>query len=169
MFRGLLSLHYKAQYIAYKATLPKCIHHAKKSHYSDKLKQAQNDPQGTWKVINDVLKLILNDTSFNIKAANKVTSKPKERAISFNDCFSHVAENLASNIHALSCDPLSQISRLNASFAFFNITTHEVKKAILSFKSKSSSMKEFPLFVFKHVADVVSPILCNLFNGSVHN
>ena len=48
------SLYYKAQYIENKVTLRKCIYHAKKSHYSDKLKQAQSDPQGTWKIISNI-------------------------------------------------------------------------------------------------------------------
>ena len=58
------SLHSIAYYTAYNATLRKCLSHAKKFYYSDKLKQKQNDPQGTWKMINIILKPIQNDTVF---------------------------------------------------------------------------------------------------------
>ena len=33
----------------------------------------------------------------------------------------------------------------------------------------SSSLNEILYFVFKHVADIISPILCDLFKESVHN
>ena len=90
-----------------------------KSYCSDQLEQAQNDPdQGTWKIINNILKQNQNDTVFNIKKDNEITSKPNQITSAFNEIFSQVVGNLTYNILASSYDPLSQINRLNAPFAF---------------------------------------------------
>ena len=39
---------------------------------------------------------------------------------------------------------------------------------IKSFKNKSSSINEIPPSVFKHVSNIISPIISNLINGSVN-
>ena len=112
----------------------------RKNLISDKLKHAQNDPQGTWKMINKILKPNVNDTVFNVKVDIKFTYKSKEIATAFNEFFSQVSENLASNNPASSFEPFSQLDRLNANFAFFHVIGDEVKNVILSFKFKSSSL-----------------------------
>ena len=73
-------------------------------------------------------------------------------------------KKLASNTPASSCDPLSQLKGLNTTFRLFDITAYEVEKATLSFNSKRLFMNENPSFIFKHVADFISPKSCNSFN-----
>ena len=44
--------------------------------------------------------------------------------------------------------------------------TAEVKKQILSFKSKHSNIKSIPSFAYKCIADVLSPVIAKLTNQS---
>ena len=62
--------------MALQSDAAKCVYHAKKFHYSDKLTNAQNEPQATWEMINKILKLYQEDTTVSIKGGNNVTLKP---------------------------------------------------------------------------------------------
>ena len=44
-----------------------------------------------------------------------------------------------------------------------------MQQAILSFKNKCSPIDCVPNFIFKYVADVISPVLCELINDSFNS
>ena len=93
-------------------------------------------------------------------------SDSTEIANAFNDYFSSVAPNLAAEIPDVGIDPLSYLSRNPHSFVYFEVDYTEVKKQILSFKSKPSNIKSIPSFAYKFIVDVISPVLAKLINQS---
>ena len=64
----------------------------------------------------------------------------------------------------LGVDPLNYLPRNPNSFVYFEVDSAEVKKQILSFKSKPSNIKSIPSFAYKCIADVLSPVLAKLIN-----
>ena len=93
-------------------------------------------------------------------------SHSTEIANAFNDYFSSVAPSLAAQIPDVEIDPLSYLSRNPHSFVYFEADSAEIKKQILSFKSKPSNIKSIPSFAYKCIAAVLSPVLAKLINQS---
>ena len=89
-----------------------------------------------------------------------------EIANAINDYFSSVAPSLASQIPDVGIDLQSYLSRNPHSFVYFEFNSAEVKKQILSFKSKPSNIKSIPSFAYKCIVDILSPVLAKLTNQS---
>ena len=81
-----------------------------------------------------------------------------------NDYFSSVAPSLTAQIPDVMIDPLSYLSRNPHSFAYFEVDSAEVRKQVLSFKSKPSNIKSIHSFAYKYIADILSPVLAKLTN-----
>ena len=58
-------------------------------------------------------------------------------------------------------------TRLNNTFVWQDVTVEELVKTIKSFRPKMSSITTIPNFIYKHVCDIIAPILVKLFNSLV--
>ena len=139
----------------------KCMHHTKSYFFRNSFMKVRNEPQGRerW---------LAAFSDFNTEGNNNGSFKSKEMASGFDDYFSQVVENIASTIPASTCDPLSQPNRPDKAFSFFYVNTQELVTTLVSLKSGSSILDEFPIFVSKNLADILSRILCDLPNRSLH-
>ena len=136
------------------------IKQAKMQYYNDKFNNNLHDAKSTWKVINKILKPnSKRQNDFQIEENGTTLSDSTEIANAFNDYFSFVAPNLAAEIPDVGIDPLSYLSRNPHSFVYFEVDYTEVKKQILSFKSKPSNIKSIPSFAYKFIVDVL--FICN--------
>ena len=136
-------------------------------YYNDKFNNNLHDAKSTWKVINKILKPnSKRQNDFQIEENGTKLSDSTEIANAFNDYFSSVAPNLAAEIPDVGIDPLSYLSRNPHSFVYFEVDYTEVKKQVLSFKSKPSNIKSIPSFAYKFIVDVLSPVLAKLINQS---
>ena len=143
------------------------IKQAKMQYYNDKFNNNIHDAKSTWKVINNILKPnSKRQKDFQIEEKGTKLSDSTEIAYAFNNYFSSVAPNLAAEIPDVGIDPLSYLSRNPHSFVYFKVDYTEVKKQILSFKSKPSNIKSIPSFDYKFIVDVISPVLAKLINQS---
>ena len=134
-------------------------------YYNDKFNNNIHDAKSTWKVINKILKPnSKRQNDFQIEENGTKLSDSTEIANAFNDYFSSVAPNLAAEIPDVGIDPLSYLSRNPHSFVYFEVDYTEVKKQILSFKSKPSNIKSIPSFAYKFIVDVICPVLAKLIN-----
>ena len=103
---------------------------------------------------------------FKIENNGTKLSDSTEIDNAFNDYFSSVAPSLAAQIPDVGIDPLSYLSRNPHSFFYLEVDSAEVKKQILSFKSKPSNIKYISTFAYKCIADFLSPVLAKLINQS---
>ena len=158
---------FKNQFLNYKKYLKKCIYFAKKQYYCNKLNNSVNDSKSTWKTLSSILRPNRDRPNIKLKVNNDITSDPSKVSEAFNDYFSSVANTLASNIPPSSSNPIEKTSRLQNTFVFFPTDFVEVRNVILSCESKKSPLNEIPSFAFKHIVDIISPILASLFNESV--
>ena len=143
------------------------IKQAKMQYYNDKFNNNLHDAKSTWKVINKILKPnSKRQNDFQIEENGTKLSDSTEIANAFNDYLLAVAPSLAAQISNVGIDPLSYLSRNPHSFVYFEVDSAEIKKQILSFKSKPSNIKSIPSFAYKFIADVLSPVLAKLINQS---
>ena len=126
------------------------IKQAKRQYYNDKFNNNLHDAKSTWKVIKKILKPnSKKQNDFQIENNGTKLSNSTEIANAFNDYISSVAPSLAAQIPVVGIDPLSYLSRNPHSFVYFEVDSAEVKKQILSFKSKPFNIKSIPSFKVK--------------------
>ena len=71
------------------------------------------------------------------------------------------------NIPPTAISPLANMIRLCNTFTLFSTDAQEVSELFRYFKSKKCSVNEVPTFVYKLVADDISPILAIFYNESI--
>ena len=143
------------------------IKQAKMQYYNGKFNNNLHDSKSTWKVINKILKPnSKKQNDFQIEENGTKLSDSTENANAFNDYFSSVAPSLATQIPDVGINSLSYLSRNPHSFVYSEVDSAEVKKQILTLKSKPSNIKSIPSFAYKCIADLLFPVLVKLTNQS---
>ena len=134
-------------------------------NYNDKFNNNLHNAKSIWKVINKILKLNSKKQNyFQIENNGTKLSDSTEIANAFNDYFSSVTPSLAELIPDVGIDPQSYLSRNPHSFAYSEVDSAEIRKQILSFKSKPSNIKSILSFAHKYIADILSQVLAKLTN-----
>ena len=115
---------------------------AKKSYYSKRFSQAQNDIKSTWNTINELLgKSKSSDAlprSF-LNENNDEVSDPKLIANNFNDFFVNVGPNLAKKFSRETDDFYKFLKgSFNDSMFLYDTNCEEIRKVIDKMASKSS-------------------------------
>ena len=158
---------YSSEYKRYRNFMCESIRQAKKQYFGDKFEQVRSDSKGTWRVINDILQPKSNkNNSFWLDLPDGTTECPDKIANAFNAHLVSVTLNLSRDIPPTNFDPVSLITPNLHSFVYFDAPPCEMEKTILSFKNKNSSINSIPSFVYRSVADIISPILSVLINES---
>ena len=175
--RNLMYLQYKNKknrhesYKRYRNCVTLLIRTSRKNYYSSKYNSYKGNVKATWDLINAVLKPMSNRMNSSIREllinGNKV-SDLKEIVNLASEFFSRVGMNIGN------CLPSSAThyrSFLNASlpesFFFDWIREDEVHKSINSLKNKNCPVNCVPVRVYKFVSNIISPILCKIFNKCV--
>ena len=169
----LLSRHdagYYDEYKRYRNYLCGTIKTAKRLYFKNRFDQLKADSKSMWRVINEAMRPNSSkDNSFKLTLPDGSTECPTKIVKAFNEHFTSVAPNLSRNIPSTNIDPVSLINNNPNSFVYFDADAAEVQQAILSFKNKGSPIDCVPNFIFKYVADVISPVLCELINDSFNS
>ena len=169
LYREICSGHGDIVYYKrYRNILTNTLRDAKRKYFNDKFSSNYGDSKSTWRIVNHLVNskskqnsdIIVKDSSGNL------IGDPKIVAGEFNSYFSSVAAALDSNIPRNNVNPVSYLDRLQNSFVFFNTSDSEVCSIIKSFKGKGSHLGAIPPFIYKHIADLISPIISNLINSS---
>ena len=155
------------QFKLFCSNLKKVILDTKKMYYCDKFENISGNIKSTWKVINSLIKPNKNKNSLKLVIDGVLTDDPATLANSFNDHFVSVAPILASKIPEVDTDPTYFVNRNSNSFIYFPCTGDEIEIIIRSLNNKKGSLGEIPVSMLKKISDLVSPILCVLFNLSV--
>ena len=158
---------YLNEFKRYRNVLCESFRQAKKQYFGDKFEQVRSDSRGTWRVMNDILQSKSNkNNSFRLDLPDGTTECPDKIANAFNAHFVSVAPNLSRDIPPTNFDPVSLITPNLHSFVYFDAPPCEVERTILSFKNKNSSINFIPSFVYRSVANIISPILSVLIDES---
>ena len=166
---SVVSPVFKTEFLNYKKQLKKSIYIAKKQYYCNKLNSSVNDPKTTWKTLSNILRPNVDRPNVKLKINDDIISDPLNVSKLFNEYFSSIADTLANNIPPSSSNPIENTNRLQNTFGFLPTDCNEVKNVIISFKSKKSRLNEIPIYAFKYIVDIITPVLASLFNESVTN
>ena len=140
---------------------------AKSKYFRDKFAACAGNTKSIWKLINNTLKPNANrQFNYTLKRDDAEVTDPTIISNKFNEYFSSVAINLANNIPHVDVDPLIYVKSQINSFFCSNTDAAEVESIIRNFKSKQSNINDIPNFLYKYVADLVSPLVANLINSS---
>ena len=104
-----------------------------------------------------------------MKINDDIITDPLNVSKLFNEYFSSIADTLANNYPPSSSNPIENTNRLQNTFGFLPTDCNEVKNVIISCKSKKSRLNEIPIYAFKYIVDIITPVLASLFNESVTN
>lgn len=159
----------KSRYIDYNNLLNDRIEAARQDYLNLKFETDIRNSKKTWKNINRLIKSNLKSKNLELKSNGAIIKNQIEVAEMFNEYFSTIAADLDSSIPSSRQDPISFLDDHVTSFFFNPTTTQEVISCINSFESKSASIDQIPSFMYKHVADIISPVISKLINRSVQN
>ena len=120
-------------------------------------------------MINSLIRPKTSKNSIELNHEGSKISDPTEISDHFNNYFSSVAQNLASNIPQSTTDPLSYLESNQRSFGYLDCDSGEIIKLFKSLKNKKSSVRDIPVFIYKSMAETIAPILKDLINESVHS
>lgn len=156
------------EYNNYKNRFASLLKLARRNYFKDKFAKCQNDMQATWRNVNNLIGCkrtrSVNSINFNGQLCGDVAVISEL----FNDHFSSVAARLRDSIPVSDVSPLSYMSaRSSNSILFSPATVTEVVTEISGLNNKSSKLNCIPVFIFKEVRNIISPVLCKLFNCSI--
>lgn len=142
---------------------------AKRDYFMDNIEQSRGDMRKTWKLINELSsrQCKTSDISQIIIDERKITSS-SEIAESFNTYFTNIGESLASKIPAIDIDPEAFMNETSKTFSFRKITEHELYKLINNLDvNKATGLDGIPCRILKLAANVITPVLVDIFNCSI--
>ena len=146
------------------------MNRAKKDYYRNKFSLCYGDGRSTWKTINS----LLNNKRQKQKIVSLLDnegnefSEPRQMADAFCNYFSNVADNLDASIPQTNTDPMSFMpDPIPQSFVLNPSTNQEVDALIKSLPNKSSHMNNIPVFIYKRLSSLISPIISYIFNCEV--
>ena len=137
----------------------KMLFEAKTASYSKQVKDYRGDMKGLYKIVNTLM-----GTSSNNPLPNHTSNKDlaEEFADFFMDKIQKIRDNLTENP---TYEPTKKSTSRLAEFRPFNQT--EVKKIILSMKTKSCELDALPTKLLKECIEDILPTITNLVNISL--
>ena len=151
----------------------KKIRLAKRRYYEELFYRIRNNARKTWNVINSIISRKTKSSGVDIKSlvVDGVTlSSDVEIAEAFNSHFSSVGEKIDQSLPLPSnrnefMNYITGFSPTN-SFFFSPVLPSEVSNIIHKMENKSSHIDTYSIRVVKYLSDILSPVLCKIFNKS---
>ena len=149
------------------------IEKAKTSYFTTNLDLRKGNMKKTWKIINEVSSEHLSKTKkiSEIRTGEKVITLPIRMAEAFNNYFSTVGSNLASDIPLTEYGPEYYLEPTHSIFSLKPPTVETVYKLLTKIDEKKSvgfDNIEVPNKLLKIAADVVAPSLTAIFTASIN-
>ena len=155
-------------YAAFRNSYNGLIKRCKVNYFKEKFNCALGNIRETWNTINNLMGSKSVRTIMEINQNGTLISDPQNISNLFSEYFSSVPKKLVDLI------PVSQVSHLSfleqnprMSFQFQICTNSEVQKTICNLKNKSCRNDKIPVFIYKELKDIISPVICKLFNSSL--
>jgi hypothetical protein len=174
IFKKLIQTNFSNQdlvrkFKTYRYKLTKTINLSKKLHYQKALKTAKNNSKETWKIINKLTCKSKKDIALpnKLERKDKIIIEPRIIAIELNNHFATIGlqDNIEENSNNLTGNSINWQSN---SIIFTETTIEEISAIISQMKSKySQGPDEIPTAIIKHLNQILSPILCYLFNKAL--
>ena len=169
--RKLISLR---EYNVMKNRVTNIIRQAKRKYYEDLFEALKTNMKKTWSTINNIMSPQINKNKSLIKNIifNDVTyTESFDIANIFNQHFSTVGKTIDESIPIQpgNSDPLDYLSDVSIqnSFFFNPVSCNAVENIIRKLKNKPSHLSTYPISVIKYLSNLISPLICSIFNKSI--
>jgi len=157
-----------SEYSYFKNKFTALLRRSKVNYFRDKFDRCKGNIRMTWRNINDVMGRGKRADIDKIIQSGESFEDDYEIACRFNQYFSSVAGELREAIPDSDASPLGFLgARSVDSLDFDHVTVSEVKTVIRAMPNKSGKIDSVPVFIFKKLEMVISPIICRLFNCSL--
>ena len=141
---------------------------ARKEYFENKFKAHATNCRKTWKLLNS---LMCRGKSFKDIVLNVDGDDCHNNAVisnKFNDYFISIADNINSALPISNNSPLNYMGRrVPESFFCLPASEEEISRVIASFENKGCNINKIPVYIYKHVLPVISPVIADLFNCSI--
>jgi len=156
-------------YNIYKNLVTSQIKQAKMRYFRNKFNSNLKNARETWKCINSLTdRNKKKESTVELVINNEIITDPTSIADSFNTYFANVGPNLDRNIPETRTPPTSYMGPANVqSFFVGPATAADVEIVLKSLRNVGGGLHSIPVFIMKHCADILCPILSELFNKSV--
>ena len=146
------------------------IRGARLSYYATKFETYKTDVKETWKLLNSIIKLKKSSVKINkLIIDDNIITDHQEVCNSFNEYFASVGSGRADSLPA--CNDHDHVAYLPLdvpnSFFLAPVTSLDVSSILCSMKNKSNGIDVVLVKIFKHLRDLISPILPVLINMSL--
>ena len=146
----------------------KILKRAKLNYYRNRFSSYMGNSSKSWKLINSMINKRGNCHDIVLEVDNERVCDSAGVAGVFGDYFGCVASNLNSIIPHTNQSPMEHMQPpLSRTFFAFPASNRELFKLIATFPSKGSYLGNVPIFIYKLCADIITPIIVNLFNASL--
>ena len=158
------------QYNQFKNQTTTALRNAKRQYYHDMFNNASGNIKKTWKCINSLIKSRKPRNSIFLKQNDAIIDDSKAVAEIFSNFFSNIASDLDKKIPSTDKSPLEYLNNsVNSSFFAYPTNINEVINIIKSFPNKTVGLASIPVFIYKIISNVISPLIAQLFNESLVN
>ena len=155
------------------------LRNAKKDYYSTKIADDKSNPKQAWKTINSLLGRQNKPTIVNeLKLGENSLTNPRDIAEGFNEYFSNIGPNLASQINTQNFNFETYVKNIESEFAAFQpVTVNHVNQLLTGLSSnKATGVDKISCKIIKIASPAISdslhillirPLLCpySLMNG----
>ena len=146
------------------------LRNAKKDYYSSKIAGQKFNPKKAWKSINNLLGRQNKPTVINeLCVGENNLANHKDIAEGFNEYFSNIGPNLASNIDSSSYNFETHVKNAKSEFAAFqHVTVSHVSRLLHGLSSnKATGIDKISCKIIKLAAPVISDSLTLIFNRAI--
>ncbi len=153
-------LTYETQFKKYRNMLTTIIRTARENYVKSKLNKESGDAKKTWKTVNNLTGKNRAKLPSSIRFHHKTVSDNKEIAEEFNNYFTNVASQLASDIQPATV-PFESFLPDPVPFSFFltPTTEHEISEVIKGIKITSPGDDDINIKVIKECSNEISQFL----------
>ena len=142
----------------------------KKDYYSTKIAGDKSNPKEAWKTINSLLGRQNKPTIVNeLKLGENSLTNPKDIAEGFNDYFSNIGPNLASQINTSNLNFETYVKNTESEFtAFQPVRVNHVYQLLTGLSSnKATGIDKISCKIIKIASPAISDSLTHIFNQAI--
>ena len=146
------------------------LRNAKKDYYSTKIADDKSNPKQAWKTINSLLGRHNKPTIVNdLKLGENSLTNPRDIAEGFNDYFSNIGPNLASQINTQNFNFETYVKNIESEFAAFQpVTVNHVNQLLTGLSSnKATGVDKISCKIIKIASPAISDSLTHIFNRAI--
>jgi len=158
-------------YNLFKNFVTSLIRRTKSQYFISRFNVLNGDARKTWDLLgsmsagrkkhSNVEQLVFRD---------RTLTEPKSIAEAFNSFFANIGKNLDDGIPVVPACPLDYMGEpSHSSFFVRPASPADVERLIGELPNKSCGLQSIPAFIYKFCKDLVSPVICALFNNSVNS